>query len=71
MQHGAPRIAIFLANDLRSGARQEADRDRDRLAVSAGSARRAGHGPDAPRRLSLDVVRQRIARVQSARAVAR
>lgn len=69
MQHGAPRTAILLANDLRSGARLAADRDRARAA--AAGVELGISAPEAPRRSLLDVVRQHVTHVPAASAGAR
>ncbi len=69
MQHGAPRTAILLANDLRSGARQAADRDRARAAEAGFELRSPAR--QAPRRSLLDVVRRHVTRVPAAGAGAR
>jgi hypothetical protein len=69
MLYGAPRQAIDLATDLRSGAREAAERERTLSAAPAAVERSAAEVTT--RRSPLVALRRRVARPSAAHAGAR
>jgi hypothetical protein len=69
MLYGAPRQAIHLATDLRSGAREAAERERSLSAAPAAVEPSAAEV--VTRRSPLVALRRRVARPSAAHAGAR
>lgn len=71
MLYGAPSQAIHLATDLRSGAREAADRDRAQATVVTTAVKSRAATSGSARRPLLAALRQQLARRPAAGAAAR